>query len=238
MKFVYQYRTSDNKSHKGVICAASKDAAYQSLKARGIRPGRVEEAPGFFNKFFGRGKRWTAIVLLAVLCAALCIVLLRLSKNQSGVVNVEDRAQLYGDPVVIGECEAAGWTNVFRSAFDAYLSRYAIPGRAVAFVRLTKTPDDPCLLLEISDTDLREVAQMKRMVNGMKCELREYLNAGGTVDGYVGRLDIRQRAEQAIVERTRKEIQRTDDVRVWKRENAKLRAMGLPMVGAEASENF
>lgn len=74
MKFIYQYRTPNNKQHKAFITAPTKEAAYAALKAQGIKPGRVEEAPGFFNKLFGKGKRWMAIGVLGALCFVLCAV--------------------------------------------------------------------------------------------------------------------------------------------------------------------
>ena len=71
MKFLYEYRTSDNAKHSGTICAGSRDAAYAAIKALGVRPSRVVEAPGFFNKLFGKGKRWIAISLLAAVAVVL-----------------------------------------------------------------------------------------------------------------------------------------------------------------------
>ena len=62
MKFFYQYRTRDNISHDGEISASTLDDAYAALKAKGIRPGRVVEAPGFLNKLLGKGKR--AVIVL------------------------------------------------------------------------------------------------------------------------------------------------------------------------------
>ena len=78
MKFNYEYRTSDNKLHNGVVRAANRDDAFAVLKSRGIRPIRVIDSPGFFNKLLGKGKRWTAIVLLALsLLAAILILVFR-----------------------------------------------------------------------------------------------------------------------------------------------------------------
>ena len=53
VRFTYEYRTSDNALHKGVIDASDRDAVYVALRARGIKPSRVDEAPGLFNKLFG-----------------------------------------------------------------------------------------------------------------------------------------------------------------------------------------
>lgn len=239
MKFVYQYRTSDNQQHCGVITAASKEAAYSALKAKGIKPGRVEEAPGFFNKLFGKGKRWIAIFVLALISVAAILISVRLNRE---VVTTqlesmyEDRAQLFGDPVVISECEEAGWTNVFSSVLDCRLAHYAIPGRKV---RLAPLQIDGVPALEpiaIADDDLAEIAQMKRMVNGMRRELAEYLADGGTVNGYLKRLDIRQRAEVGFYEEAQRKIHRAKSTSEWKAKNAELRAMGLPMVGIDPAE--
>lgn len=237
MKFTYQYRTSDNVVHHGVINAASRDAVFAALKAKGIKPGRVDEAPGFFNKLFGKGKRWIAIVVLAVIAVVFALsyeMQVRVGDEQD---LIEERAQLYGDPVVIGECTAAGWTNVFSRAFDCYLAKYAVPGVKVssgaAAPKYEAGELDYCA---VAESDLDEIAQMKRMVNGIKKEMAEYLEAGGTRDGYLKRLDIRQRAERGIFETTQREIMRAKDHSVWKAKNAELRAMGLPMVAIDESD--
>ena len=60
VRFVYQYRTHDNAVRSGEVSAADRDAAYRALKEKGIRPSRLEEAPGLANKIFGKGKRWIA----------------------------------------------------------------------------------------------------------------------------------------------------------------------------------
>lgn len=237
MKFTYQYRTSDNVVHHGVINAASRDAVFAALKAKGIKPGRVDEAPGFFNKLFGKGKRWIAIFVLAVIAVVFALsyeMQVRVGDEQD---LIEERAQLYGDPVVIGECTAAGWTNVFSRAFDCYLAKYAVPGVKVssgaAAPKYEAGELDYCA---VAESDLDEIAQMKRMVNGIKKEMSEYLEAGGTREGYLKRLDIRQRAERGVFETTQREIMRAKDHSVWKAKNAELRAMGLPMVAVDESD--
>lgn len=236
MKFVYQYRTSENELRGGVVSAPSRDAAFAALKERGIRPSRVEEAPGVFNKVFGKGKRWIAIAFLAVIALVAMFAFLEISREFRVVeesLQVDDRAQLFGDPVVIRECEDARWTNVFHEAFDCYLALYAIPGKEIVpmTVPSIRNITEATRLVEINENDLAEVAQMKRMVNGMKRELSEYVKSGGTVGGYLKRLEIRQKAERGIFEAAQRVIHRTKDYAVWKEKNAELRAMGLPMVG-------
>lgn len=55
--------------------AANRDEAFAALKSRGIRPIRVIDSPGFFNKLLGKGKRWTAIVVLALSLLVAILVL-------------------------------------------------------------------------------------------------------------------------------------------------------------------
>ena len=107
MKFIYEYRTKDNIRHEGVINAASRDAAFAALKAQGIRPGSVKEAPGVWNKLFGKGKRWIAIVLLAII--AIISMTFALHKNESitpsfiadSAVGGAMRRQILGDSAII-----------------------------------------------------------------------------------------------------------------------------------------
>ncbi len=190
MKFVYEYRTADNVRHTGSITAPDKDAVYAALKAKGIRPSRVTEAPGFLNKLFGKYKRWTAIVLLSALVAWLLVMILSGEGADGGAGRLSPRAQLYGDPVVVRECEDALWTNVFASAFDCRLAQYAIPGRVPNLVEpmasaLPETPDAAVAFVEIAEEDLAEIVHMKRMVNGIKQELSDYITAGGTLVKYL-----------------------------------------------------
>lgn len=71
MKFLYEYRTRENELKEGAIDAPNREAAFAALKAQGIRPARLYDAPGLLNKLLGKGKRWTAIAVLSVVCAVL-----------------------------------------------------------------------------------------------------------------------------------------------------------------------
>lgn len=238
MKFVYEYRSSDNVRHEGEIDAPSRDAAFQALKARGIRPSRLQDKPGVLNWLFGKGKRWLAIVLLAVIATVAVFMWVRLSEQAADALLYEDRAQIYGDPFVIGEAMRMGWFNEFKDMGDRYLARHAIPAAECncaefaamqgAIVKALTLGVDK--LVKIAPDDLAEIAKIKRMVNGMKRELGEYIADGGSVAGYMKRLEIRQKAERGIFERVSRELSRTADDATWRKRNAELRAMGLPMV--------
>lgn len=243
MKFDYEYRTSDNVLQRGALVAPTRDAAYATLKERGIRPSRVTESPGLINKLFGKCKRWIAIGILLISCLALWYSLHDARSTEYEARLYEDRAQLYGDPVVIADCESAGWTNVFTSAVDCHLAAYAIPGKSVkaaapsSLLLATDALSDALTTpVRVSENDLAEIAQMKRMVNGMKREIAEYLAAGGTLKSYFKRLEIRQKAERGIFETTQRQIMRSKDHDLWRQKNAELRAMGLPMVEPPTEE--
>ena len=49
--------------------------------------------------------------------------------------------------------------------------------------------------IRIASTDFTEVVDLKRIVTGMKREMRAYLAGGGTVEGYLAELEKRQRLE-------------------------------------------
>lgn len=243
MKFVYEYRTSDNVPHRGVIAASTKEAAYDTLKAQGIKPGKVWEAPGIFNKVFGKGKRWIAIVVLLIVASIASAVAFRLSRTATDLRHevddrnlYEERGQLYGDPVLLKELTRDDWAGTFADLGDRYLSSFAVPckfhGRewdANAVVRALEV--NLSRRNAIADDDLREVAQMKRMVNGMRRELQQYVTDGGTVRGYVKKLYIRQKAEFSLYENVKRELSRETNVEIWREKNNELRAKGLPMVG-------
>lgn len=245
MKFIYEYRTSDNVPHQGTIAASTKEAAYDTLKAQGIKPGKVWEAPGILNKVFGKGKRWIAILVLLAIAISSTYAVLRLTNEVKELKQdvddkslYEDRGQLYGDPVLMRELTQDNWKSTFENVGDRYLSSYAIP------CQLDTTEwnvEEVATALEgdlrrrnvIADDELREVAQMKRMVNGMRRELQEYVEAGGSVRGYMKQLPIRQKAEMAVFERAKRDATKISTNDEWRERNNMLRAKGLPMVPSE-----
>lgn len=247
MKFIYQYRTPDNKQHKAYIKAATKEAAYATLKAQGIKPGRVEEAPGFFNKLFGKGKRWIAIVVLGALCLVLCAVAMRFRKEvESAPVVIanallaETRHQVIGDTAIIEKGIATSWADVFPEEGERFLASFAIPG-VPAGQRSTKVEEVEAALgrrVEANVNDTIEARQIKAMVEGMKQELREYLADDGTIVEYGRDLVRRQEEELGYYNRAKAEIENAKKsgmnqaqlVELWEERNAALRRMGVKLV--------
>lgn len=239
MKFEYEYRTSDNVRHRGVVAAFNRDAAFRELKSQGIRPALLVEAPGFFNKLLGKGKRWMAITLLG----ALSIYLLVLSLSQkealkvSGEILPSPRHQIYGDPALLESWIRSDYATVFDKDGDRLLARFARPALDVEPIDHDALQLAAEQLMEVVSTgvaensgDVREVKELKSIVLWMKGELAEYLNAGETADSYVVQLMARQRKEKQIFENVRMQLDGVLDDLVWDEKNAALRSMGLPTI--------
>lgn len=247
MRFTYQYRTKENELRSGTVAASNRDAAFAVLKSQGIRPSRLEDAPGFFNKLFGRGKRWIAIFLLSMNAAWLLYVSVnsrnkveKFEHEEADRAMYEARSQIYGDPAILNEAFDNEWRDVFDAEGDRFLAAYAIPGREVSW---KGTPPLASLMQSLSvntvvlPEDFSEVAKMKRMVNGIKREARTYLNDGGTIESYVRRLDARQKEEQRFFARVKTELSGSSDSALWLERNQALRKMGLPMIEPQDSSS-
>ena len=258
MKFIYTYRTSDNVLHEGVVKAATKDAAYALLKGKGIKPGQMKEAPGFFNKLFGKHKRWMAIIGLVIVVATLLFIV---SKKEAAITQLVtetielqastdgplDRRQLLGDEKIIARCIETEWSIVFPRKCDRFLAKFAQPGHSVQHIRPEELREiaadieanlkDP---IEVADTDLDEYKQIKRIVSGMRDELITFLKDGGTVLEYIECLVQRQSYEVSL--RNKAKAQLLNSYRLksadeymaeWKKVNLELRAIGLALIPIE-----
>ncbi len=101
--------------------------------------------------------------------------------------------------------------SVFTNAAERLLSRFAEPGRAVAApadARPTEAEFRACLRepIRVASNELTEHIDLKRIVTGMKREMRAYLAGGGTVDGYLAELEKRQRLEISYRERAEQKL--------------------------------
>ena len=101
--------------------------------------------------------------------------------------------------------------SIFTNAAERLLSRFAEPGRAVAApadARPTEAEFRACLRepIRVASNELTEHIDLKRIVSGMKREMRAYLAGGGTVDGYLAELEKRQRLEISYRERAEQKL--------------------------------
>ena len=241
MKFLYEYRTSDNVRHTGTIQAPDRETVFATLKQQGIRPGSVTEAPGFFNKLFGKGKRWLAIGVLCALCVVL-VVIIRSTPTPSTYTSFDagTRRQVIGDTAIIEKGIRTGWSEVFPEEGERFLASFAIPG-VPAGQRNTSEDEIKASLsrrIEATGADGIEAQQIKAMVEGMKQELRDYLAAGGRIVDYGVRLVRRQEEELSYYNRAKTEIENAKKsgmnqaqlVALWEKRNAALRRMGVKLV--------
>lgn len=240
MKFLYEYRTPDNVSHKGVVDAADKDAAFALLKSKGIRASRMSVAPGFFNKLFGKGKRWIVIGVLSILVAVLAVALGRARTSSTALFDDMSRRQVIGDSVIVEKGIRTGWASVFPEEGERFLASFAIPGVPAGQRNTTEEAILQSLDRTISPSsgDSVEVRQIKAMVEGMKEELRRFLAAGGSVTAYGNRLVERQEQELGYYNRVKTELNAAADAKksaeeiesLWERRNDELRQMGIKLV--------
>lgn len=243
MKFIYEYRTSDNVRHEGTVSAASRDAAFAALKAQGIRPGSVREAPGFFNKLFGKGKRWIAIAVLSALCGVLCVAFFGTRRTVSAPLSDFDsmtRRQVIGDTAIIEKGIRTGWADVFPEEGERFLASFAIPGVPAGQRNTSEREIEEALARKVGATpeDSIEVRQIKSMVEGMKDELRRFIEKKGTIVEYGQRLVRRQEEELGYFNRAKAEVEQAhmsgasaqDVEALWEKRNASLRRMGIKLV--------
>ena len=60
--------------------------------------------------------------------------------------------------------------------------------------------------VRVASTDFTEVVDLKRIVAGMKREMRAYLAGGGKVEGYLAELETRQKLEISYRERAERKL--------------------------------
>ena len=256
MKFNYEYQNSSNERCRGELSASSRDAVYRELKKQGIRPSRVELAPGIINKVRSLGWRWLSIIVLAVVVVVLGFLSFsQRHKDISSVEVVEEtissapvaavfesmtRRQVIGDAVEIERGIRTGWANVFPEEGERFLASFAIPG-VEAGVKNTdevKLRESLSRQITLKDDDSLEARQIKSIVEGMKNEAREFLSAGGSLKEYGVCLVQRQEQEIAIYNRAvneltvyeKSDISPEEYMELWEKRNMELRRMGIRQI--------
>ena len=254
MKFIYSYNTKQNERREGlVISAPNRDAAFSELNRQGVRPYKLYPAPGLLNKLSAIGWRGLAIIILAAaLTSALAFALfqhkdiVQLEKDEdvreifTGAITSKVRRQIIGDQGIIEKGIRTGWSDVFDHEGERFLASFAIPG-VPATVRTTNVEAlEEALKRKVDpvEGDGMEARQIKALVEGMKDELRRFVEAGGTIEQYGRRLVARQDSEIAIFTRTSNEIDQAVKSELGKNEiaelvdrrNEELRRMGIKLI--------
>ena len=255
MKYTYAYKTSDGVRHEAVIDAESRDAAFAALRGRGIRPIKVVAADG--SKANGeipppRVPRLASIGVIVVIVALSAWVggsrLSRLGSDPTAgtpsLRKAAPRHQIYGDPVVVGAFERGDFAAYLPRLGDRMLAVFAQPGKLMctkgadprrlspkelesltAYVAEELATDKD---IPLAADDVREVRELKQIVNGMREEMRGYLaNGNGTPRSFWRRLNERTAQEMQIYERTRRELEKETSEEAWEQKNDALRRLGL-----------
>ena len=249
MKYRYAYKTSDGTRHEAEIDAASRDAAFEALRAQGIRPIKVVAADGSKANGEVRGVRRRVVAAIAVV-VALSVGLTAWWAGQRSGANTavsggesfetsQTRRQVIGDAAIIEKGVLTGWADVFEHEGERFLASFAIPGVKAGQRNTTVQELEAALArkVEAADGDTLETRQIKSMVEGIKAEARKYIAAGGSLAEYARRLTERQDAEIAIYERTRAEFEaakksKADDD-LWESLNGQLRNLGIRPIPLE-----
>ena len=255
MTYTYAYKTSDGKRHEDAMDAPSREAVFESLRARSIRPIKVVAADG--SKANGeqeegrskRGKAWryAAFVVLASFISLLSLVSLKsLLPNGRPPAPAFETAQTrrypIGDAAVVEKGILTGWSDVFPEEGERFFASFAVPGVKAGQRNTTVEELSAALKREVATSpgDGMEARQIKAMVEGMKAEARAYVAAGGNLVEYGRRLTERQDAEIAIYERTKADLEAArasksegDLVAYWEALNDRLRNLGIRLLPLE-----
>lgn len=250
VKFLYEYKTHENERRSGEIDAASRSAVYAELKKQGIKPYKVELAPGFANWLMSLGKRTAAIAVLAVAVVGVCFLWKgsenRAALNEDKAAVFDDkfenktRRQVIGDAAIIEKGIRTGWSDVFAEEGERFLASFAIPGVPAGQRNTTEEEIKSALARQVApaEGDGIEARQIKSMVEGMKDELREFMSAGGSIKEFGSCLVERQEAELGFYNRTKGELeamkssgmQKGELEALWEKRNSELRKMGIKLV--------
>ena len=142
----------------------------------------------------------------------------------------------------------AGAVGSLKHPAERLLARFAEPGRAVAALpdeRPTEAEFAACLRepIRVASTDFTEAVDLKRIVTGMKREMRAYIAGGGTAERYLSELVKRQKLEISYRENAERRLgellngenpkpeTRNQKLQAayeyWLKANASLKSMGI-----------
>lgn len=239
--WTYSWMSSDGLRHEGEIESPDKDTAYAELRKRGIRAIRVVErvAPVVRGGFGGLRKRdWFVIAAVGVAVAA-AIALVVATRGTTDAPPQQGRDDVSSQTVQVAMprprhfVKLGGVTDpgsVFAHPHEAYLARFALPGAPVEHVEMSEALQQDfydtignAIVIGTGDSD--EVAELKRIVAGMKEDARKYLSIPDGVVKLGVWLEERQSMERSYRSQFVRRVERGEMDRGTA--NEIFRAMGL-----------
>lgn len=244
--WVYTWMSSDGLRHEGEMGAPDKDTVYAELRKRGIRAIKVTEriTPVVRNGFSGLRKRdWAIIIggiLAIILFASYSVVKIDDAVSTSLETTLPSAESITSAAFQLAQPRPRKFlklpagvdlVKVFRYPHERYLACYAMPGVVSAEVPemsqelIQDFYDNLNAGIVIAEKDDATLAELKRIVAGMKDDAKKYL---GIPDG-IGKLATWLEERQAMEKGYRDQfIQRVKKGEMNKREASEMfSAMGL-----------
>ena len=245
--WVYTWMSSDGLRHEGEMASPDKDTVYAELRKRGIRAIRVTEriTPVVRKGFSGLRKRdWSLIVcgVVIIVLGALFFAIRFNNKGSTSSVQTSQGSRQTVSSVAVQLAQSrprrfiqlpkdTDFLKVFRYPHECYLAYYAMPG-----VVLSNAPEMNEELVQdfydnlgagivITESDDAAIAELKRIVMGMKDDAKKYLGVPGGIEKLSLWLEERQTMEKSyrdqFINRVKRgEMQKSDA-------NDMFNAMGL-----------
>ena len=209
-----------------------------------------------------RKRAVAALVALAAVCAGVVAYFggtRTAAVTAANSAMVSPRHQIYGDPAIMEPIERGDFGGILPREGDKMLAIFAQPGKLMCargvdprriegiwkrekgkkknmvqvFEAYAKNELASDKDIQIPAEDSREVRELKQIVNGMREEMRGYLdNGNGTPRSFWRRLNERTLSEMQIYERTRRELEKETRPEIWEQKNESLRRLGLRTIPA------
>ena len=246
MRYSYAYKTKDGTRHEATMVAESREEVFVRLREQGVKAIKVVAADGSKANGEIRGVRKRVVIAAVLATAVLAGGAVFLAFNRLAGESDETYRENVAVPLprqeILGDRKRIEVlpSEVGQSPVDAFLAKFAEPGRPFsapqdtwpsreAFEEAFHNP------LKVSEKDFTEQIDLKRMIEGMKREMKKYLRCGGLVSGYIRELIKRQNTEIAYREKAEKKLfellaqkgGRQAAYDYWVKANAQLQSMGI-----------
>lgn len=232
--WVYSWKSSDGVRHEDTIEAPTREAAFASLRGRGVKPIKVTQRVRPIDRVLSGLSRTAMLVVVAAVAAVAAFTFARRAETvpkEADVAGHPPGAMVRtAMPLPRRQVDLSGIDlgSVFAYKGEAYLCRYAAPG-VVRDGAPPEPPDDLAASLgkpiAIEPGDSPAVVEIKRVVAGIKEDVSLFLANGKSPASVAEWLELRQQMEADF----RRQLigGRGRDARSKAAINAKLRAMGL-----------